>query len=35
MKTLTPFLITVGIVLGTLVVVFRFAPVNLRKLITG
>jgi hypothetical protein len=34
-NNLTPILITVGIVVGTLMIVFRFAPMGLRKLIVG
>ena len=35
MKNLTPILFTAGIVVATLMFVFRFAPVALRKVILG
>jgi hypothetical protein len=35
MKNLTPILFTAAIVVGTLMLVFRFAPVALRKVIVG
>jgi hypothetical protein len=35
MKTLQPILFTAAVVIGTLIFVFRFAPVGLRKLVTG
>ena len=35
MKNLQPILFTVAVVVGTLVLVFRFAPTALRKVIVG
>jgi hypothetical protein len=35
MKTLQPILFTAAVVIGTLVLVFRFAPVSIRKVIVG
>jgi hypothetical protein len=35
MKTLQPILFTAAVVIGTLVLVFRFAPVGIRKVIVG
>jgi hypothetical protein len=35
MKNLQPILFTAAVVVGTLIFVFRFAPMGLRKLIVG
>jgi hypothetical protein len=35
MKTLEPILFTMAVVIGTLVLIFRFAPMGIRKVITG
>jgi hypothetical protein len=35
MKQLQPILFTAAVVVGTLIFIFRFAPMGLRKLVTG
>jgi len=35
MKNLQPILFTVAVVVGTLVLIFRFAPIGIRKVIVG
>ena len=35
MKQFTPYLVTAGVVVAVLVIVFRFVPVKVRQLITG